>query len=83
MNYLEVLKITIDKSGENIPHLKITELVLVHCNIANNRYQPDSRVLSLVYITWSITTYFTKKMFLKFLHILKYGLLIKILNHKR
>ena len=30
MNYLEVLKITIDKNGENIPHLKIAELVLVH-----------------------------------------------------
>ena len=32
-------KITKDKNGENIPHLEITEVVLVHCNIANNDYQ--------------------------------------------
>ena len=29
-------KITNDKNGENVPHLEITEVVLVHCNIANN-----------------------------------------------
>ena len=28
--------ITNDKNGENVPHLKITEVALVHCNIANN-----------------------------------------------
>ena len=37
----EIIK---DKS-ENVPHLEITEVVLVHCNIANNDYQQDSRVL--------------------------------------
>ena len=37
-------KITKDKSGENIPHLEITEVVLVHCNIINNDYQEDSRL---------------------------------------
>ena len=37
--------ITKDKNGENAPHLEITEVVLVHCNIANNDYQQDSRVL--------------------------------------
>ena len=31
-------KITKDKNGENIPHLEITEVVLVHCNIVNNDY---------------------------------------------
>ena len=31
-------KITKDKNGENVPHLKITEVVLVHCNIVNNDY---------------------------------------------
>ena len=36
---------TKDKNGENVPHLEITEVVLVHCNIANNNYQKDSRVL--------------------------------------
>ena len=30
------IKITKDKNGENVPHLEITEVVLVHCNIVNN-----------------------------------------------
>ena len=38
-------KITKDKNGENVPHLEITEVVLVHCNIVNNDYQQNSRVL--------------------------------------
>ena len=38
-------KITKDKNCENVPHLEITEVVLVHCNIVNNDYQQDSRVL--------------------------------------
>ena len=38
-------KITKDKYGENVPHLEITDVVLVHCNIVNNEYQQDSRVL--------------------------------------
>ena len=33
-----------DKNGKNVPHLEITEVVLVHCNIVNNDYQQDSRV---------------------------------------
>ena len=40
-------KISKDKNGENVPHLEITEVVLVHCNIANNDYQQDSTVLYL------------------------------------
>ena len=32
------------KNGENLPHLKITDVVLVNCNIVNN-YQHGSRVL--------------------------------------
>ena len=38
-------KITKDKNGENVPHFEITEVVLVHCNMVNNDYQQDSRVL--------------------------------------
>ena len=38
-------KITKDKNGENVPHLEITEVVLVHCDTVNNDYQQDSRVL--------------------------------------
>ena len=37
--------ITKYKNGENVPHLEITEVVLVHCNIVNNDYQQDPRVL--------------------------------------
>ena len=37
-------KITKDKNGENVAHLEITEVVLVHCNIVSNYYQQDSRV---------------------------------------
>ena len=33
-------KITKNENGENVPHLKVTEVVLV-----NNGYQNDSRVL--------------------------------------
>ena len=38
-------KIIKDENGENVPHLEITEVILVHCNIVNNDYQQDSRVL--------------------------------------
>ena len=38
-------RITKDKNGENVPHLEVVELVLVHCNLANNDYQQDSRIL--------------------------------------
>ena len=37
-------KITKDKSRENVPHLEITEVVLVHWDIVDNDYQQDSRV---------------------------------------
>ena len=39
------IKITTDKNGENVSHLEIAELVLVHCNLVNNDYQQDSRIL--------------------------------------
>ena len=38
-------KITKGKNGENVLHLEITEVLLVHFNIFNNDYQQDSRVL--------------------------------------
>ena len=37
-------KITKDKDGENVPHLEIVELVLIHCNLVNNNYQQNSRI---------------------------------------
>ena len=37
-------KITKDKNSENVPHLEIMEVALVHYNIVNNDYQQGSRV---------------------------------------
>ena len=37
-------KITENKNGKNVPHLEITEVALVHCNIVNNDYQQDTSV---------------------------------------
>ena len=39
------IKITKDKNGKNVRHLEITEKELVQCNIVDNEYQQDSRVL--------------------------------------
>ena len=38
-------KITKDANGQNMPHLDFTEVVLIHCNVVNNSYQQNSRVL--------------------------------------
>ena len=56
-NYLELLtpemmkllestvsNVTKDGNGENIPHLEMTEGVLIHCNIIND-YQQHPRIL--------------------------------------
>ena len=45
MKLLGSTKVNEDKNGESVPHLEITEVVLIHCNIVNNDYQQDSRVL--------------------------------------
>ena len=42
-------KITKDKNGENVPHLEITEIILVCCGIGNNDYQQDAFKLLLKY----------------------------------
>ena len=38
-------KITKDKNSENLPHSDVVELVSVRCNLVNNDYQQDSRIL--------------------------------------
>ena len=38
-------KITKDKNCENVLHLETREVVLAYCDIVNNDYQQDSRVL--------------------------------------
>ena len=34
-----------DKNGKNVPHLEISEVVLIHFGIGNNGYLQDSRGL--------------------------------------
>ena len=48
-------------NGENVLRLKISEVVLIHCNIVNNDYQRNSRVLY---------TFFPNKSFGRLLDIL-------------
>ena len=38
-------KITKDKNGENVLHLEISEVVLIHCNIVNNSNQQGTGAL--------------------------------------
>ena len=38
-------KITKDTNAVNVFHLKISEVILVHCNLVNNDYLHDSRIL--------------------------------------
>ena len=38
-------KITGEKNGENVPHLEVVELVLIHRNVVDNNYQQNSRIL--------------------------------------
>ena len=34
-------KKTKDTNDENVPHLEITEVALIHCKVVNNGYQQD------------------------------------------
>ena len=74
-------KINRDKNRENVPYLEITEVVLVHCNIVNNDYQQDSRVLYTFVrnklfgqlLDISPKNFIFLKIFIQNFHILKYG----------
>ena len=39
------IKVTQNENSENVPNLEITKVVLEDCNIVNNNYQRNSRVL--------------------------------------
>ena len=34
-------KIKKNENGENVPYFEITEVLLIHCNVANNSYQEN------------------------------------------
>ena len=38
-------KIPGEKNGENVPHLEVVEVALIHCNIVDNSYQQNSRII--------------------------------------
>ena len=40
-----ISKVDRDKNGENVPKLEIVDVVLVHCNLVDNDYQRESKVL--------------------------------------
>ena len=81
-------KITKDRNGANVPNLEITGVVLVHFNISNNDYQQDSRVFYILFpnksldklVNISPKNFILLKHLIQNIHILKYGLLIKILK---
>ena len=74
-----------DKNGENVLCLEITEVLFVQCNIVNNNYQHDSRVLYTFYPNKSFVQLFSLKILyfskpaIESFNRLKYGLMIKIL----
>ena len=82
-------KITKEKVGKNVSHLRIAKVVLVQCNIIDNDYQQDLRVLykffpnkpfdSLLEI--SPTDFIFSIHLIQNFKKLKYGLQIKIVNH--
>ena len=83
-------KISKDKNCENVPHLEIVELVLIHCNLVNNNYQQNSRIFytftpeksfgRLLQISPPKHIFFKKTFNSEFQEI-KYGLQIKIAGH--
>ena len=82
------IKINKDENGENVSHLEINKVVLIHCNIVNNDYQQSSiflrrfipnKLFGRLLDNWPKKLYF-KNFLIQNFHILKYGLLIKILN---
>ena len=40
-----ISKINKDMNSKNVPNLEVVEVVLVHCNLVNNDYQQESRIL--------------------------------------
>ena len=54
------IKITQDKSDENVPHLEVCEVILVHCNVLNNNYQQNLR---------GLYTFIANKLFVQLLDI--------------
>ena len=84
-------RITKDEIGENVSHLEITEVVLIHYNIVNNDYQQNSRVLYTFVPNKSLgqlldispKNFTSLKTFNSEFSYIEVWLLIKILNRQR
>ena len=76
---------------KNVPHLEITEVILVHCNMVNNDYQQDSRVLYIFVpnkpfgslLDISPANHIFLKLSILNIMKLKYGSLIRIVSHEK
>ena len=42
---MKLIRSTASKIGENVSYLETAEVVIIHCNVFNNSYQQNSRVL--------------------------------------
>ena len=80
--------ITKDEKGKNVSRLEISEVVIIQCNIVNNYYQQISRVFIFLpnnsfgqLLDISPKNFMCLKTLTRNFHILKYCLLVKILNH--
>ena len=82
-------KITGDENGEDVPHLEITEVILIHCNIVKNDNQQDLKVLYTFapnkpfgqLLEVSPTSFIFLKRFNSKFSYIEYGLQIKIASH--
>ena len=52
--------ITMDKNGENVPHLEINEVVLIHCNITMYPFFPNKSFDQLLNISPKNFIFFKK-----------------------
>ena len=82
-----ITKITKNENAQNVPRLEVIEVILDHCNIANIDYQHHLTVLYTFVLSRSfgqLLNISPKQFFwaplIWIFHILKYSLLIKILN---
>ena len=72
IKFLGITKSKINNNNENVPHLEITDIVLIHCNSVNNDYEQNLRVLY---------TFFPSKSFRQLLDISpKNFIFLKIFN---
>ena len=84
-------RVTINNNGENEPEQELTRVVLVNCDIINNQYQHDSRVLRAFVPNKLLdkqpnippTNHTYSETFHSFLRTLKYSLVIKTVCHYR